>query len=76
MANTAIGIDDETVNPAFKARYTVEAPKTIPNKAPTRMDLIVNSAMFVSGLTNGLNLVCSDIAIEFCYWEDMKKGDE
>jgi hypothetical protein len=46
IAITAIGIDAETVRPAFKARYTVEHPKIIPNNDPKNTDLIVNSAMF------------------------------
>jgi hypothetical protein len=60
MANTAIGIEAETVRPAFKAKYTVEAPKMIPKAAPVRIDLSVNSAIFVSGDTNGLK-GCSDM---------------
>jgi hypothetical protein len=61
MAITAIGIEAETVRPAFNARYTVEAPKMIPNKAPVRIDLTVNSAILVSAGTKGLNFV-SDIS--------------
>ncbi len=38
----------------------------IPNIAPVIIDLMVSSAIFVSAGTKGLNLVCSDIAIEFC----------
>ena len=63
MAKTAMGMEAETVRPAFKARYTVEAPKIIPKAAPVRTDLTVNSAMFVSGETNGLKLLdCSAIS--------------
>jgi len=32
-----------------------------------RMDLTVNSAIFVSGDTNGLKLLCSGIAVMFYY---------
>ena len=62
IANTAMGMDAETVSPAFKARYTVEAPKIIPKAAPVRIDLTVSSAIFVSGETKGLILLdCSAI---------------
>ena len=44
IARTAIGIDAETVKPAFNARYTVAAPKITPKIAPNKMDLSVNSA--------------------------------
>jgi hypothetical protein len=54
IAITAIGIDAETVSPAFNARYTVDAPKMIPKIAPVKIDLTVNSAIFVSAGTNGL----------------------
>jgi hypothetical protein len=38
----------------------------IPNAAPVRIDLIVNSAICVSGATKGLNLVVfSAIAVGF-----------
>ena len=58
IAMTAIGIDAETVSPAFKARYTVEAPNMIPKIAPVMIDLIVSSAITVSAGTKGLNFGC------------------
>jgi hypothetical protein len=63
MAITAIGMDAETVNPALSARYTVDAPKIIPNIAPVIMDLIVNSAILVSAGTKGLKIGCSGITV-------------
>ena len=51
-------MDAETVSPAFNARYTVEAPKIIPNIAPVMIDLMVSSAITVSAGTNGLKFVC------------------
>ena len=46
----------------------------IPNAAPVRIDLMVNSAICVSGDTNGLKLVgCSAIAVEFCKGKIRKK---
>lgn len=59
IAITAMGIEAETVNPAFNARYTVAAPKMTPNKLPTRIDFTVSSFIFVSGETNGLNVFLS-----------------
>jgi hypothetical protein len=44
IASTAIGIDALTVSPARRPRYTVEAPKISPNRAPRMIALIVNSA--------------------------------
>lgn len=55
MAITAIGMEADTVNPAFKARYTEEQPKRMPNKEPNTTDFIVNSAIFCSGAMYGLN---------------------
>jgi hypothetical protein len=61
IAITAIGIDAVTVSPAFSARYTVEHPNRIPASDPRKIDLKVNSAMFItSGDTYGLkDLFCS-----------------
>ena len=53
MAITAIGMEAETVSPAFNARYTVAAPKAIPKMLPMATALKVNSFICVSGLTNG-----------------------
>jgi hypothetical protein len=47
IAKTAIGMELTTVKPAFNPRYTVAAPKTIPKKAPSRMDFQVNSGIIV-----------------------------
>src|SRR5215813_5523049 len=55
MERTATGMDAETVSPAFNARYTVEAPKSRPKKAPTMIALGVNSAIVVRSGTYGLN---------------------
>ena len=46
IARTAIGIEAETVSPAFNARNTDAAPKRIPKNAPIITDFIVNSATF------------------------------
>src|SRR4051812_12196742 len=54
IARTAIGMDAETVRPARKARYTVEAPKMIPNTIPRMMALGVNSGNAWEEETNGL----------------------
>jgi hypothetical protein len=59
MAMTAMGMEAETVRPAFSARYTVAAPKIIPKSAPVITDLIVNSAILVSAGTNGRNSFCN-----------------
>ncbi len=73
IANTAIGMEAETVKPAFNARYTVDAPKIIPKAAPVRTDLIVSSAICDSGDTNGLNwLVFS--AINWFYDRKIRKN--
>ena len=62
IAITAIGIEADTVSPAFNARYTVAAPKMTPNKLPTSMDLTVSSFTFSSGAIKGLKtFFCSDI---------------
>ena len=53
IAITAMGIEAETVKPAFKARYTVAAPKITPNKLPNRIDFTVNSFIMVCGDTKG-----------------------
>ena len=61
-----MGIEAETVNPAFNARYTVAAPNMTPNKLPTSMDFTVSSFIFVSGATKGLNVFfSSDIISNF-----------
>ena len=53
MAITAMGIEADTVSPALSARYTVEAPKMIPNTEPVNTALMVNSAILVSGAIKG-----------------------
>jgi hypothetical protein len=55
IAITAIGIEADTVRPAFSARYTVAAPNMIPKMAPVTIDFTVNSGIEVSAATNGLN---------------------
>jgi hypothetical protein len=65
IAITAMGIEAETVRPAFKARYTVAAPKRMPKILPSTSAFTVNSFMFVSGETNGLKLGKSGIAVSF-----------
>jgi len=55
MASTAIGIEADTVSPAFRARYTVDAPNRIPKMLPISNALKVNSFISVSGLTKGTN---------------------
>jgi hypothetical protein len=52
---TAIGMDAETVSPAFNARYTVAAPKMTPKQAPVMTAFQVNSFIAVSGAMNGVN---------------------
>src|SRR5262245_1113529 len=55
IASTAIGMDALTVSPARRPRYTVEAPKSRPNKMPRTIALNVNSGGdFVAG-TYGVN---------------------
>ena len=49
MERTAIGMEADTVRPALSARYTVEAPKIIPNMAPSKIDFRVSSAMLSVG---------------------------
>jgi hypothetical protein len=49
MARTAIGIEAETVSPAFNARKTVAAPNKIPKNAPIIIDLRVNSGIDTDG---------------------------
>ena len=44
MAMTAMGMDADTVRPAFSARYTVLIPKMIPKSDPNKMAFMVNSA--------------------------------
>jgi len=63
MAITAMGMEAETVKPAFNARYTVAAPKMIPKQAPVMTAFHVNSFMAVSGAINGTNFF-SDIAVD------------
>ena len=65
MAMTAMGIDADTVRPAFNARYTVEAPKMMPKAEPTSTALRVNSFIWVSEATKGWNFF-SDMAA--MYW--------
>ena len=66
MAITAIGMDAETVSPAFNARYTVAAPKMMPNMQPSKMDFSVNSFICTPGATKGLKLL-SDIRLFMDY---------
>ena len=54
-----MGMDAETVSPAFNASYTVEAPKMIPKILPVIMAFTVNSFTFASGETKGLNVFLS-----------------
>src|SRR5579859_4971483 len=65
MAITAMGMDAVTVSPALMARYVVEQPKTIPKKHPSKIDLMVSSAMLCSGATYGLNFSSSVIVFLF-----------
>ena len=51
MDSTATGIDAETVSPALRARYTVEAPNSRPKKTPTPSALGVNSFSWTSSGT-------------------------
>src|SRR5689334_24112713 len=64
MANTAIGIEADTVKPARMARYTVAAPKMMPKITPKTMALIVNSGMTSDAGTNGSNFFWVSSAIE------------
>jgi hypothetical protein len=43
MDSTAMGTDADTVMPTLSKRYSDEAPKTMPSKAPRRTDGQVNS---------------------------------
>ena len=71
MAITAIGIDAETVSPAFKARYTVAAPKMTPKRLPNKMDFTVSSFIIVCGETKGRNAFFSSIGKYFLGEEDI-----
>ena len=51
IASTAIGIDAETVRPAFSARYTVAAPKITPNSIPSAIARKVSSRTLASAGT-------------------------
>ena len=51
---TAIGIEALTVNPTFNPRYTVAAPKMIPNIAPSIIAFGVNSGIRSVGEIYGL----------------------
>ena len=55
MANTAIGMEAETVRPARSARYTVAAPKMMPKMAPRTMALSENSGTVCDAGMNGWN---------------------
>jgi hypothetical protein len=48
-----MGMEAETVRPALRARYTVAAPKRIPEMHPRIIALRVNSFIFVSAGTKG-----------------------
>jgi hypothetical protein len=48
-------MEADTVRPAFRARYTVEAPKRIPKMLPISRALKVNSFIWVSALRKGIN---------------------
>jgi hypothetical protein len=63
MAITAMGMEAETVKPAFNARYTVAAPNIIPKQAPVMTAFQVNSFIAVSGAINGTNFF-SDIVVD------------
>src|SRR5262249_35496527 len=52
---TAMGTEAETVRPARNARYTVAAPKMIPNTDPSTTALSENSAISCSGGMYGRN---------------------
>src|SRR6476619_323961 len=54
-ANTAIGMDAETVSPTLRARYTLDAAKTTPRIAPRITARMVSSAGVCEGDTYGLN---------------------
>src|SRR6266853_493619 len=54
-ANTAIGIDADTVRPILSARYTLEAAKIMPRIAPRITARRVSSAGDCDGGTYGLN---------------------
>jgi hypothetical protein len=54
MDITAIGIEAETVSPTRSARYTLDAPKTMPRIAPTMTARAVNSGRMVVAGTKGL----------------------
>src|SRR2546425_893863 len=51
--STAIGIEADTVRPIFSARYTLEAAKTRPSRAPRISARAVSSAGDWVGRTNG-----------------------
>ena len=53
MESTATGMEALTVSPTFSTRYMLEAPKTIPSRAPTAKGTGVNSGMSRSAGTNG-----------------------
>ena len=61
MDITAIGMEADTVSPAFSARYTVAAPKMTPKQAPVMTAFSVNSFITVSGAMKGMNFF-SDMA--------------
>ncbi len=42
-----MGMDADTVSPAFKAKYTVAAPNNTPKIVPRKIDFHVNSGMMV-----------------------------
>src|SRR5687767_12483631 len=54
-ASTAMGIEADTVSPILRARYTLDAAKTMPRIAPSATARRVSSAGDWLGGTNGLN---------------------
>jgi hypothetical protein len=54
MDSTATGMEALTVIPTFRARYSEEAPKTIPSKAPTSRGTMVNSGIVWEAEIKGL----------------------
>src|SRR5205823_11465361 len=62
IASTAIGIDALTVRPARSPRYTVDAPKSSPNRMPMTIAFNVNSAGDCDAGTYGWN-VCGGVLV-------------
>src|SRR5215470_2767523 len=53
MDSTAMGTDADTVMPTLSSRYSDDAPKRMPRKAPSSTDGQVNSGMFTVSGTYG-----------------------